>query len=139
MAGMSAITADANVVIAYLESTHICHEQSVALLDSYDIIWVHPINMAEVLVGLPSARDRATTLADLLEAGYRFPDLRSAVELRNAVLALADLRASVKVKMPDACALATAIEKSTPLATYDVALRNAATKIGVTTEPNESQ
>jgi len=132
---MREVTADANIVIAYIESQHVHHTMAVELLDQFDRIWVHPINMAEVLVGLLSPTERSRKLQDLTGAGFVIDLDRTTEELHNEVLDLANLRAEYRAKMPDTCALLTAHRKRTTLATLDAGLRKAALAAGIETIP----
>jgi len=128
---MSAITADANVIIAYIEAQHIHHAMAVELLNRYERIWVHPINMAEVLVGLSSPAERFRKLLDLTNAGFLMKSDWTVHELHDSVLELANLRAKYRAKMPDTCALLTAFQTKTALATFDTGLRSAALAAGI--------
>jgi len=82
---------------------------------------VHALNLAEALVGGVRAGRGAQLLRELEAAGIRVatPDQLEA-------LRLAELRASTGLKLPDCCALDTAMSHGTRLATFDSRLSGVA-------------
>ncbi len=126
------ITLDASVVIAHLDP-HDPHHQAAAeyLRGSAAEEWViHSLNLAEVLVGGVRAGRGQEMLADLEVIGLRVADRPDGESLR-----LANLRASSGLKLPDCCALDTALSTASTLATVDDGLAKAARQRHVTVAP----
>lgn len=107
--------ADANVLIALLNRDDVHHERAARLTDTDDEIHVHPLTMAEVLTGYPDLEQRTATFDALTEAGFTDP----AIPYDEEVSLLASIRVDDRLKMPDACVLATAIWRHEPLLTFD--------------------
>lgn len=82
---------------------------------------MHPVNLAEVLVGGVRAGRGRALLGDLESIGIRVADRTDGEPLR-----LATLRVETGLKLPDCCALDTALTSQTALATVDGALADAA-------------
>lgn len=119
-------TIDACVLIAWSDPTNADHERAVATLAALTPpLYVHPVNLAEVLVPYAARdgmRDRTGGLLDALRhIGLQVHDESDA----SHAVDLACVRAELGVKMPDACAVATAWETNTPLATFDERLARA--------------
>ena len=91
---------------------------------------MHPLNLAEVLVGSVRIGRAAEMLADLRDMGVEGMELTPDDSLR-----LATLRAEFGLKLPDCCALHTAMTRGTPLATFDDALAAVARQQGVEVLP----
>jgi predicted nucleic acid-binding protein len=91
---------------------------------------LHPLNLAEVLVGGVRIGRAEEMLADLREMGVE--DLEPTADDPRE---LATLRARSGLKLPDCCALRTATTRGTPLATFDQALATAARQQGVEVLP----
>ncbi|MGC5165497.1 type II toxin-antitoxin system VapC family toxin [Luteimicrobium sp. DT211] len=110
------IVVDANVVIAASTPAHPHHDaaQRIASEHGGDGMVLHPLTMAEVLVG-PARVGAEVAARHVLEAaGFDIaPDGGPSPE------DLARVRATAALKMPDACVLATAEQLSVPLATFD--------------------
>ena len=124
-------TLDACTLIALLTPDHVHHRSAVATLDTLigGDLWVHPLNLAEVLV--PHARrdggiaDRTDGITDQLAGmGVQVWDQSDT----SHAVDLACVRAELRVKMPDACAVTTAWETGTPLLTFDARLAGAVTR-----------
>lgn len=121
---MNGATLDACVLIAALDDTNADHTRAVDALDTLigTEMWVHPINLAEVLVPY-AARSRADDRAEditrrLRTMGVGVHDQADA----SHAIDLACVRRELGIKMPDACAVVTAWETMTPLLTFDARL-----------------
>lgn len=116
------IVLDAGVLIAVLNKSDAHHAAAVTLLtENPPPYLVHPLNLAEVLVG-PAKRGQADAVArDLSDIGVQVAELDA-----GEPLALARLRATWGLKMPDTCVLATAEIYNVRLATFDKRLANVA-------------
>lgn len=125
--------ADANILIALLNPDDAHHKRALALTDSGDEISVHPLTMAEVLAGYPDADQRTATLDALMEAGFSDPD----IPYDEEVNLLAAVRVDDRLKMPDACVLATAIWRGEPLLTFDKKVAAAARKRSIAVHTHE--
>jgi predicted nucleic acid-binding protein len=117
------ITLDAATVIAHLHPDDAHHQAATTCLrDSADTEFViHSLNLAEVLVGGVRAGRVDELLADLDSIGLRVADRPVDEPLR-----LARLRVATGLKLPDCCALDTAIATDSTLATFDEPLARAA-------------
>lgn len=128
MAGV--ITLDANVLIALLDATDVHHDWAVQFfLDHADAeLSVSSLTFAEFLV-YPT---RAGTVTGVLTT---LSTLQLDVEPLSELDAvpLAQLRASTRLKMPDAVVMHTARTRGGMLATTDAALTRAARDLGVPT------
>ncbi|HYQ73833.1 PIN domain-containing protein [Cellulomonas sp.] len=121
------IVLDAGVLIGFLEPADAHHERAVALLaDARAPLLVHPVTLAEVLVGPARAHREVELSGDLRDLG-----VRTATIGEDEPVLLARLRADTRLKMPDVCVLATAVALDAPLATYDIRLAAAARAHGV--------
>jgi predicted nucleic acid-binding protein len=125
--------ADANVLIALLNPHDAHHERAVELTGTGDEINVHPLTMAEVLAGYPDAVQRAATFDALVEAGFSDPG----IPYDEEVNLLAGVRVDDRLKMPDACVLATAIWRREPLLTFDNKVAAAARKRAIAVHTHE--
>ncbi|WP_169747951.1 type II toxin-antitoxin system VapC family toxin [Pseudonocardia acaciae] len=117
------ITLDACVVIAHLSPRDPHHRAATDYLRrsvSEDFV-IHPLNLAEVLAGGVRAGRGQEMLADLEAIGIREAERQAGEPLR-----LANLRLRTGLKMPDCCALDTAMTTGSTLATFDDALAAAA-------------
>lgn len=126
------IVLDASVLIAHLNPVDAHHDAATRLLldASSDSLLVHPMTLAEVLVGGARANVAAQMNADLDAAGIQLTDHDAQEPLR-----LAELRATSGLKLPDCCVLDAAIANNASLATFDHALAAAAKKRRVTVVP----
>lgn len=129
--------ADANLLIALLNPRDALHEASIPLvagLDPDKMIYVHPINIAEVL-GFYETRYEREQKWDMLGELGRFvaagPDDSPMGEAEE----LAELRYVTGMKMPDVCAIQTALTWRSVLITHDQRLAKAARRIGLAVIP----
>ncbi len=123
------IVADANVVIAAANPGHAHHAaaRDVVRTHGRDRIVLHSLTLAEVLVGPARTGGQVEARARLERAGFSVsPDGDPASE------ALALVRATTSLKMPDACVLATAEHLGADLATFDRRVAREARARGVT-------
>lgn len=127
------ITLDASLLIAHLYP-HDPHHQAATdyLHEAADEGFIiHALNLAEVLVGGVKVGRGREMLADLEAMGINVADRQDGEPLR-----LADLRVNVGLKLPDCCALDTAMTTTSTLATFDEALAKAARQHHVTVAPD---
>jgi predicted nucleic acid-binding protein len=126
------ITLDASVLIAYLRPQDEHHASAVDLLldKAPDGFVVHSLNLAEVLVGGVRLGRGTEMLADLRAIGVELAEASPDEPIR-----LATVRVELGLKLPDCCALLTALTLGTPLATFDGALAAAARHRGVALLP----
>ncbi|MFT4229698.1 MAG: PIN domain-containing protein [Microbacterium sp.] len=120
------IVLDASVLIAHLAEEEVHGERAFEILDSEDDLLVHPMTLAESLVGPV----RTGLESDVLQTFERLGIER----LRPAAdepLVLARLRATTSLKIPDCCVLATALEQGATLATFDSRLAQVARAMDV--------
>lgn len=117
------ITLDACVVIAHFHPRDPHHQSASELLrgSASDGFQMHALNLAEVLVGGAKAGRAREMLTDLEAIGVQVADRPGDEPLR-----LANLRADCDLKLPDCCALDTALWSGSALATFDDALAKAA-------------
>jgi predicted nucleic acid-binding protein len=129
------ITLDASVVIAHLSPQDPHHEAATAYLREAadDDLVIHSLNLAEVLVGGVRVGRGEEMLHDLESIGLRVASRPDGEPLR-----LAALRASSGLKLPDCCALDTALSTRSTLATFDVFLARAAQERNVDVAPPTS-
>jgi predicted nucleic acid-binding protein len=122
------IVLDANVVIGFLDANDPHHAPSLELLERHfaDGFGCSVLTVAEALVH-PTRVDRQdAALASLTRIGVQLIPLDPA-----DAIALADVRATHRLRMPDAVALLCAIQFRAALATFDAVLAAAAEKAGV--------
>ena len=126
------ITLDASVLIAHFRSADEHHLPAGRLLSDRagEGFAVHPLNLAEVLVGGVRIGRAAEMLADLHDMGVEVSE-----SMPDEPIGLATLRAKSGLKLPDCCALHTAMTHGTPLATFDDALSAVARRHGVEVLP----
>lgn len=117
------ITLDASVVIAHLQPLDAHHHAATAYLREHvdQPLLIHSLNLAEVLIGGVKAGRGQELLDDLHAIGLRVADQRDGEPLR-----LAALRVETGLKLPDCCALDTALTSESTLATFDERLADAA-------------
>ncbi len=117
------ITLDASVVIAHLNPGDLHHRTATDYLREHadEPLLIHPLNLAEVLVGGVRVGRGQELLDDLHAIG-----LRTAGRLDGEPLRLAALRVETGLKLPDCCALDTALTSQSSLATFDERLAAAA-------------
>lgn len=122
------IVLDANVLIAFLDSSDPSHAVSTELLERrfVDGFASSVLTVAEALVH-PTRVDRQdAAMTALLSIGVRVIPLEA-----TDATELARVRNSYRLRMPDAVALHTAIRTGSELATFDEALVAAARRAGV--------
>lgn len=126
---VAVIVADANVVIAASSPEHVHHDAAVRIVVAHgeDGITLHPLTMAEILVGPARAGAHTQARARLAAAGFGLP-----ADGGPTPEQLALVRAETSLTMPDACVLATAEHLGVALATFDAQLARRATARGVT-------
>lgn len=126
------IALDANILIALLDPHNTHHSPATRFLmdtGSQPLI-VHPMTMAEVLVG-GARMGRETQMDSALRAlGLQLVPYDDQEPIR-----LARLRTSTRLKLPDCCVLDIAITHGAILATFDQALAAAAAAHGVAVAP----
>lgn len=122
------ITLDASVLIAHLASDdrHSAVARSILRQAAGEALLVHPLTLAEVLVGGVRVGREQAMLAELDAMGLHVADGGADQPLR-----LARLRASTGLKLPDCCVLDTALTARAPLGTFDTALAVAARRSGI--------
>ena len=126
------ITLDASMVIAHLQTRDPHHEAATAYLrqNADQPLLIHSLNLAEVLVGGVQAGRGQELLDDLHAIG-----LRAALQHDGEPLRLAALRVETGLKLPDCCALDTALVSESTLATFDDHLAAAARRRHVRVGP----
>ena len=129
------ITLDASVVIALLNPHDPHHQAAVDYLreSATEDLVIHSLNLAEVLVGGARAGRGPEMVADLEAIGLRVADRSDGEPLR-----LANLRANSGLKLPDCCALDTALSTASTLATFDESLAKAARQHHITVTPGRA-
>lgn len=117
------IALDASVLVAHLYSRDPHHQVATAYLRDHadEPLIIHSLNLAEVLVGGVVAGRGQELLDDVRAIGVRVADQREGEPLR-----LAALRVETGLKLPDCCALDTALTSECTLATFDERLAAAA-------------
>ena len=121
------------MVIAHLYPHDPHHQAATEFLreSAGEELAIHSLNLAEVLVGGVKAGRGQEMLDDLETIGIRVAERPAGEPLR-----LAKLRASSGLKLPDCCALDTALATASTLATFDGALAEAARQRHVTVAPS---
>ncbi|MGC5615025.1 type II toxin-antitoxin system VapC family toxin [Georgenia sp. Z1491] len=117
------ITLDASVVIAHLRPKDLHHEAATAYLRAHadEELLIHPLNLAEVLVG-----GVRVGRGDELQADLNALGIQAVVPREGEPLRLATLQVETGLKLPDCCALNTAVTSGSALATFDDKLAEAA-------------
>lgn len=126
------ITLDASVVIAHLYPHDPHHQPASEYLraSAAEGFVMHSLNLAEVLVGGVRASRGQELLTDLEAIGIRVAERKDGEPLR-----LANLRATSGLRLPDCCALDTALSTASTLATFDETLAKAARQLHVRIAP----
>ncbi|MGL5824599.1 MAG: type II toxin-antitoxin system VapC family toxin [Nocardioides sp.] len=129
------ITLDASMVIAHLQPRDPHHEAATAYLREHveQSLLIHSLNLAEVLIGGVKAGRGEELLDDLRAIGLRVAERHDGESLR-----LAALRVETGLKLPDCCALHTALASESTLATFDARLAAAARARHVKVAPASS-
>lgn len=117
------ITLDASVVIAHLQPRDLHHQAATDFLRGHadEALIIHSLSLAEVLVGSVRAGRGQELHDDLHAIGIRVADHQEGEALR-----LAALHVGTGLKLPDCCALDTALTSGSTLATVDERLACAA-------------
>ena len=126
------IALDASVLIGHLtpHDAHHAAATDILLNAAPGSTLVHPLTLAEVLVGGVRV-GRGQALRDDLEAA----GIRLVAPDAGEPLRLAELRVSTGFKLPDCCALDVALHFACSLATFDDALAAGARQRGVSLLP----
>jgi predicted nucleic acid-binding protein len=126
------ITLDASVLIAHLWPRDEHHQLATQFLAQHadEALLIHPLNLAEVLVGGARVGRGQEMLTDLEAMG-----VRPASPVEGESLRLAVLRADTRLKLPDCCALDTALSHDADLATLDEALGSVARSAEIRVHP----
>lgn len=127
------ITLDASLVIAHLSPHDPHHQLATDYLraSAANGFLIHPLNLTEVLAGGVRVGRGQEMLTDLEAIGIHVANRHDGESLR-----LANLRATTGLKLPDCCALDTALTTTSVLATFDEALTRAAQRRHVTVVPD---
>lgn len=123
------IMLDASVLIAVLDASdpHHAAAQSV-LADESDTLAMSVLTLAEVAVG-PSRLGRTATLRDAVDAlAVRVVPLDA-----DHWAALAELRVTTGLRMPDCCVLHSALTHGARVATFDPRFNAAVQQVGLRT------
>lgn len=126
------IALDASVLIAHLTPRDVHHAAATGILlnASPGAMVVHPLTLAEVLVGGVRVGLGEAMRDDLHAAGIGVASRDAGEPLR-----LAELRVSSGLRLPDCCVLDVALDHRADLATFDDSLAKAARKRGVVVLP----
>lgn len=120
------IVLDANVLIAYWGNPDAHTGAALDILDTEEELTLHPVTLAESLVGPVRVGLEAEAMADFTRLG-----VERHVPLLDEPLQVARLRSATRLKLPDAYVLATALHLDATLATFDRRLADAARERGV--------
>jgi predicted nucleic acid-binding protein len=107
------IVLDANVLIAFLDETHVHHQRAVGVLVSDSDLRIASLTAAEVLVHPARTGDAAAVLTRLLAVGVTVD--QGAAD----PVVLATLRAETSLKMPDAIVIELAIRLDCAVTSFD--------------------
>jgi predicted nucleic acid-binding protein len=111
------IVADASGLIAYLDEHDVHHEAAITELIAVDQILVHPLTLTEVLVRPVALGVAGDVLARLEAIGM------TVVSGDFDPLALAELRSSTRLKLPDCVVVLTARRHRAGVLTFDERVR----------------
>ena len=115
------IVLDANVLIAYWGTPDAHTGAALEMLDTEEELILHPVTLAEALVGPTRVGLEQDAMADFTRLG-----VERHVPALDEPFRVAGLRAATRLKLPDAYVLASAIERDATLATFDRRLADAA-------------
>lgn len=121
------IILDASVLISYWGGADAHTPLALDILDTEDELVMHPVTLAEWLVGPVRVGREADALADFARLGVE----RHSPTIDEPVR-VARLRAETRLKLPDAYVLAASIAGEATLATFDHRLADVARERGVT-------
>jgi len=122
------IVLDAHVVIGFLDANDPHHDASLDLLERHFVegFGCSVLTVAEALV-YPTRVDRQdAALASLTRIGVQMIPLEA-----SDAIAVAEVRSTYRLRMPDAVALLTAMQFGSEIATFDAGLAAAAERAGV--------
>ena len=124
---------DASVVIAMFNPNDPHHDRAIEVVDENagDTLLIHPMTLAEVLVGAVQQGHATRRLAELDSMGIRRSEPHA-----DEPLLLAELRTTTRLRLPDCCVLAVATRAPATLVTFDSALKRAAIGLNVRVLPN---
>lgn len=122
------IALDASVLIAHLakDEGYSAFAREIIREAVGEALLVHPLTLAEVLVGAVRVGREQSLLSDLDAMGVEVSPGGNDQPLR-----LARLRVSTGLKLPDCCVLDTALTAGARLGTFDAALAAAARRSGI--------
>ncbi|WP_157981540.1 type II toxin-antitoxin system VapC family toxin [Protaetiibacter intestinalis] len=120
------IVLDASVLIAHLAGDDAHADAAFAILDTEEELAIHPMTLAECLVGPVAAGREKEALAALGRLGIERHHPSA-----DEPLTLARLRAAHRLRLPDCCVLAAAEASGATLATFDTRLGEVARARGV--------
>ena len=115
------IVLDANVLIAYWGTPDAHTDAALDILDTEEELILHPVTLAESLVGPTRVGRERDAMADFTRLG-----VERHLPVLDEPFRVASLRAATRLKLPDTYVLATAIELDATLATFDRRLADAA-------------
>lgn len=120
------IVLDASVIIAVGDPHDPHSDRSAEILERDGQLALHPMTLAESMVGPMRAGQDELLLAYLRRVGVE-TTAPPADEWRR----LARLRIDTGLKLPDCCVISAAIDERADLATFDRRLATAAERVGV--------
>ena len=118
------IVLDASVVISH-RAGDVHSSQALDIIDTEEELALHPLTLAECLVGPARVGREAEALRIIETLGI------ATAPVTDQPLALARLRAETSLRLPGCCVLAAALETGASLATFDVTLARGAAERGV--------
>jgi len=121
------IVLDACVIIAHFSTNDPFASAALDILDTEEEFCLHPMTLAECLVGAHK-QGRATLMRQRL-ASIGIDTWRPDAEDPYRI---AELRVTTGLKLPDCCVLSAAIAQTCTLATFDERLLSVAHQLGVT-------
>lgn len=122
------IILDANLLIGFLDASDSHHTSSLNLLERRfaDGFGASVLTVAEALVHPTRTERQDAAMAAILSIGVQLISLEA-----SEAAALARVRNTYRLRMPDAVALHTALSTGSALATFDEAVAAAAERAGV--------
>lgn len=120
------IVLDANVLISYWGALDTHTAAAFEILDTEEDLMLHPVTLAESLVGPIRVGREQSALEDYARLGVERHE-----PLIDEPEHVARLRAETKLTLPDCYVLATTIEHGASLATFDQRLADVARKRGI--------
>lgn len=119
---------DASVLIGHLDPTDRHHPAATAaLLEAADAeVLIHPLNLAECLVGAVRTGREHVVMQSLHDMGIEVAGVDG-----DAPVRIARLRVATGLRLPDCCALDVARQHEAALVTFDDGQRVGAAKVGI--------